>query len=226
MSSATLKALRMLCASSLKGIERTYAPMQEERRLHALVQVAESDQLNNFLLTLDEGTLRLLSGDMRETPTHFKWLIATGREGHSFWVHRYKTSVRRTQGFVENVHNHRYDFVSHILSGAYLHTEVDVELDLRDCSTALDEIAPVTRRVDVSSHLLSSGDSWAIRNDQFHRIERPSDDCQTLLLQNPACKAFSWSLLPDGQGAIRHFDGANVEMLKPGALGGARLAGV
>ena len=57
----------------------------------------------------------------RETPTHHKWLLASGREvSYKIWLHHYKRLAIRGSGYSQIPHDHRYDFCSLMLLASLL----------------------------------------------------------------------------------------------------------
>lgn len=78
----------------------------------------------------------------------------------------------------EEIHNHRYDFQSHILKGTlksehYEITEgVDYILEQESCKPGIEvKVEPVLCSIkSVSSHTYNEGEKYKIEHDEFHKV--------------------------------------------------------
>lgn len=111
----------------------------------------------------------------------------------------------------EDVHNHRYDFTSHILKGNFIQDIFEVTIgdkylrEQESCKEGMScnsEGIPCDLKL-VSNHTYSAGSKYFIFHDVFHRVK--SEDCITLINRSEYKKELAEVIRPIGQDKICPF---------------------
>jgi hypothetical protein len=125
----------------------------------------------------------------RETPTHYKWfLYGTGPADVNIWLHQFKETTSGNSSYARSLHNHRYGFVSLMLSGGYETVGFELTTDNRLADgTSIESVRESSRM------LLTPGESYTVSADEFHRIENVREGTATLVVQFPPVRTFSLS---------------------------------
>ncbi len=157
----------------------------------AVERMYRSGLLAEQLDAIDKSFFRDVIGRIsRETPTHYKWfLYGTDPAGVNIWIHQFKETTAGTSSYARSIHNHRYGFVSLMLSGGY--ETVAFELTTHDRladGTSIESVRESSRM------LLTPGESYTVGADEFHRIENVREGTATLVVQFPPVRTFSLSL--------------------------------
>ncbi len=135
----------------------------------------------------------------RETATHYVWSLAAGATGHPrLCIHEYKNHAEVGSGHANSIHNHRYDFVSHILQGGYTHEEFSVK---ESGGSPTDVEAPVRRQ---ASHL-ASGQSIVLDHRTFHRVTHIQSGTFTAVLKTAPRKDYSVSFSALDRAPVQHY---------------------
>lgn len=131
----------------------------------------------------DPSFQREIQERVRETASHFVWQLSCDSTDvmTTAWVNEYKDSTTRTPGYASSIHNHRYDFVSIVLSGGYEYSWYSVD----------EEGGGV---FEYGGGVAGKGDVVAVRSAYFHRITAIQDNTMTFLLKFPAVRESSLSI--------------------------------
>jgi hypothetical protein len=115
-----------------------------------------------------------------ERASHFKWFLGDSSNGYMVWLHEYKeTQLPDAVGsFAASVHNHRYSFVSQVLTGSLLVSEFS--FDPIQQFPIFSETITIQAR---STYFLSA--------DKIHRIDATAPSTCTLVVQGPPEKTSS-----------------------------------
>jgi hypothetical protein len=120
-----------------------------------------------------------------ETSTHFKWLVHRETQPHfTVWLHEYKSELKRTAGYAEVPHDHRYNIASLIMRGGY--TAVAWEKAKRSGGLLAEGW-----RETYSQH-----DIMALTHDKIHSLAQIEPGTLTLLIEGPPIKGFSSAYYP------------------------------
>lgn len=116
----------------------------------------------------------------------------------------------------EELHDHRYDFTSEVISGSLLneiwefvpgpvapHEKVLVSCDLSDPVPEGTEAVPGIARKVLSFRTVAGG-SYFISHDRFHRVK--GDNCITLITRTPKVKRFATVIRGTGADHVCPFD--------------------
>ena len=130
------------------------------------------------------ATQARLATSVSETATHYAWRLCEDDDsGGSLWLNEYKSPAMRTSGYALSFHDHRYDFVSLLLSGGYLYEEAP---DLQAAQAAIHRTTPPL--------LLRAGEVVEVNRDRFHRLVSIEPDTLSLLCKLPSEKLASHSV--------------------------------
>lgn len=131
----------------------------------------------------------------RETSTHYVWPLYRGASDYSVVINEFKAPSRMTTGYATTLHNHRYSFISLMMSGGYVQVRSDVEFAARD---------QVSQIRDIHNDTVEEGDIVAIKHDEFHRLGAIEDRTVTLVIKCPAAKRESVSVETSTLRVTRH----------------------
>lgn len=126
-----------------------------------------------------------LSALARETSTHYVWPLHLTDKGYGVTVNEFKDPRDIITGYATVLHNHRYSFISVMLSGEY--TQVRSHVDLLTPHQA----AQVR---DLGEEIVKEGDIVAVNHEEFHRLRTISSNTVTLVVKCPAVKSESLSV--------------------------------
>jgi hypothetical protein len=134
----------------------------------------DASSLATWLDGLDRKELAILCARSVERASHFKWFLGDSINGYVVWLHEYKTSKLpdAVGSFAASVHNHRYSFVSQVLTGSLVVS--DFLLDPVRQFPVLSERRTIRAR---STYFLSS--------EEIHRIDATGPSTCTLVVQGP-----------------------------------------
>ncbi|MEW2302553.1 hypothetical protein AB0958_21705 [Streptomyces sp. NPDC006655] len=150
-------------------------------------------------LLRDERWRAALVGQSRETATHYVWTLAAGFAGHPrLCIHEYKSRTETGSGHANTIHNHRYDFVSHILRGGYTHEDFSVEGTGRPLA---DWGAPSL----VCTSRLAAGQGILLESHEFHRVTHIKDSTFTAVLKTASRRDHSVSFSAPDRAPARHY---------------------
>jgi hypothetical protein len=116
--------------------------------------------------------------------------------GQTYRMHFYTDTLPVLVG-EEEVHTHRYDFTSHVLSGL-LHQEIFLltKDDTHSCEAESCKEGVVSNREpfscgirSITKQLFSEGSSYSICHDVFHKVK--GSEAITLLERTPAIKEYA-----------------------------------
>jgi hypothetical protein len=133
-----------------------------------------------------------------EKGTHYKWYLGGHHSDYAVWVHQYRPAsvFVSSDRFAASIHNHRYPFVSRVLSGSLYVSTFEVSLS--------DET-----RCIVSSkgrQALNVGDVMFLDSNDVHRIDRVLDDTITIVVQGPPARHYSMRFDPQNGHCERIYD--------------------
>jgi hypothetical protein len=153
--------------------------------MHKIQQLIDPVTLDAASLTawlngLNRKELEIMCARSVERASHFKWFLGDSTDGYIVWLHEYKPDKLpdAVGSFAASVHNHRYSFVSQVLTGSLLVS--DFSLDPVQQSPILSGTRTIRAQ---STYLLSS--------DEIHRIDATAPSTCTLVVQGPAEKPYS-----------------------------------
>lgn len=152
--------------------------------------------LARFYADLDvfEQELRMLSASCfdamltlsRETPTHYKWHLFANDDTHvHVWLHEYKPTSVRSQGYTQTVHNHRYPMTALLLAGGYCCTKYAVTPDS-------DNLHADVRVLDAQR--LFGGNVYSMGPNEFHSLSEIQNGTVSLMVQGKAVRSYSTSV--------------------------------
>ena len=118
-----------------------------------------------------------------EKSTHYKWFLGGNSTYYTVWVHQYRPAsvFASSDRFAASVHNHRYPFVSRVLSGSLYVSTFEV-------SPSDEAICRVTLE---GEQALTAGDVMFLSSHDVHRIDRVLDDTITIVIQGPPARHYS-----------------------------------
>jgi len=153
--------------------------MQEVQQIIDPVRL-DTASLIAWLNGLNRKELAALCARSVERASHFKWFLGDSANGYVVWLHEYKMDKLpdAVGSFAASVHNHRYSFVSQVLTGSLLVS--DFSLDPIRHFPILSETRTIRAQ---STYLLSS--------DEIHRIDATAPSTCTLVIQGPPERTFS-----------------------------------
>lgn len=151
------------------------------------------ESLRQWLVTTaDLDRLRVTA---RETSTHYVWPLVANANGYSLVINEFKHPQEMMAGYAKTLHDHRYSFVSLLLSGGY--TQVRSDIEMLGTGQAY-------RISDLSRDILTESDIVAINHAEFHRLVTISERTVTLVARCPAVKGESLSVDPGTRRVTRH----------------------
>jgi hypothetical protein len=121
----------------------------------------------------------------RETATHYVWPVYAAPSGYSIVINEFKELEHMVAGYATTLHNHRYSFISLMLSGRYRQVRCEVEMNQFGQATGLHEIG---------NDNVAEGSIVAIDHNMFHRLADIRDRTMTLVIRCPAVKEASISV--------------------------------
>ena len=121
----------------------------------------------------------------RESSTHYIWPIHLGNNGYSVTINEFKSPQDMVPGYATVLHNHRYSFISLILSGGYSQVRCDVQLA---------ESCHVIQVHELGEDLVTEGDIIVVNHNEFHRLGTVNNGTVTLVVKCPAVKGESLSV--------------------------------
>src|SRR5439155_2849950 len=102
--------------------------------MHKIQDLLDEDKVTPTALVawlngLNREELALLWSRSVERSSHFKWFLGNNTDGYLIWLHEYKAAqLPDTVGsFAASVHNHRYSFVSQVLTGSLQMSDFELE---------------------------------------------------------------------------------------------------
>jgi hypothetical protein len=134
------------------------------------------ERLRREIEDLTSRDFRRLAERAITVATHRKWLVAESSEDRlRIWLHAYHTNRTRSTTYAASVHNHRYSFVSRILTGGFSEERLEI---VSDNSQILDwrSLGLVAR---------NAGTTYACRFDEVHRLHDVLPDTRTLVVELP-----------------------------------------
>jgi hypothetical protein len=133
-----------------------------------------------------------------EKSTHYKWFLGGRSTYYTVWVHQYRPAsvFASSDRFAASVHNHRYPFVSRVLSGSLYVSTFEV-------SSSDEAICRVTLE---GEQALTVGDVMFLSSHDVHRIDRVLDDTITIVIQGPPARHFSTRFDPKSGCSERIYD--------------------
>jgi len=136
--------------------------------------------ISNWLTSLDDGERKVIYSRSVERTSHFKWFLGTNSSGLIVWLHDYKPNqVAGAAGsFAGSIHNHRYSFVSRVLSGS---------LSVSDFAIQDQQGFPRLSGI----RTIAAGLAYTLTADQIHRVDHTSPFTVTLVIQGPPEKPCS-----------------------------------
>lgn len=134
----------------------------------------------NWLKSLDEKELNTLFARSVERTSHFKWFIGCTSNNYIVWLHEYKAGMPSAVAgsYAASIHNHRYAFVSRVLSGSLYASEFKLDPE---------KVYPQF----VRTRRIGAGSVYALNSNDVHRIDRTDPGTSTLIVQAPAERSFS-----------------------------------
>jgi hypothetical protein len=173
----------------------------DEKRLEEIISVwlgrisaeAVRDALRRWLEShADVG--RLTAG-ARETSTHYVWPIHLNSRGYGIALNEFKDPLDIATGYATILHNHRYSFISVILSGGYTQVRCQVEMLSPTQATHVRELG---------EDGVTEGDIVTINHEEFHRLAGIRSGTVTLVVKCPAIKGESLSVETSTLRVTRH----------------------
>jgi hypothetical protein len=136
--------------------------------------------LITWLSGLSRGELEVLYTRSVERASHFKWFLGDGADGFKVWLHEYKSARLRdgVGSFAASVHNHRYSFVSQVLTGSLTVSEFSLG--------PAQQFPELSRRRTIPART-----TYFLSSEQVHRIDAAAPSTCTLVVQGPAERPFS-----------------------------------
>jgi hypothetical protein len=149
--------------------------------------LAEDDdvarQLTIWISDLRPRQRREILNRSVEKATHYKWFLGGRGTDYTVWVHQYRPAsiFSSSDRFAASVHNHRYPFVSRVLSGSLCVSTFEVSSsDEAGCNVSFEK-----------EQALGVGDVMFLDSNDVHRIDRVLDDTTTIVVQGPPGRHYS-----------------------------------
>jgi hypothetical protein len=161
--------------------------------MHSIRQLIDPLRLDvasliTWLNGLSPKELATLCTRSAERASHFKWFLGDSADGYVVWLHEHKADKLpdAVGSFAASVHNHRYSFVSQVLTGSLLVS--DFLLD------------PVQQFPVLSgTRTIRSQSTYFLSSDEIHRIDATAPSTCTLVVQGPPERPYSRVFdLPNG----------------------------
>jgi hypothetical protein len=133
----------------------------------------------------DSAAVDYLKSSARETATHYVWPLRMVGSGYGLAINEFKDPRQMMFGYANTIHNHRYSFVSLVLSGGYrqIRSRVDISRPGRAAQVC-----------DIGQDDIFEGSILAINHEEFHRLIDVRHRTMTLLVKCPAVKEASISV--------------------------------
>jgi len=143
----------------------------------------------------EPASMDYLKISARETSTHYVWPLYIARNGYGLAINEFKDPRHMVIGHANTIHNHRYSFVSLMLSGGYRQIRSRVDLP---------ELGGLAQIHDIGQDDLFQGSMLAINHEEFHRLINVRRRTMTLLVKCPPAKEASVSVDAKSLRACRH----------------------
>jgi len=158
---------------------------------------AVAQQLAVWVSDLRPRQKRKMLNRSVEKGTHYKWFLGGHRSDYAVWVHQYRPAsvFVSSDRFAASIHNHRYPFVSRVLSGSLYISTFEVSSDEPRCSISLK-----------GEQVLEVGDVMFLDSNDVHRIDRVLDDTTTIVVQGPPVRHYSTRFDPRNGCSERIYD--------------------
>jgi hypothetical protein len=158
---------------------------------------AIAQQLAAWVAGLRPRQIREILNRSVEKSTHYKWFLGEHRSDYTVWVHQYRPAsvFVSSNRFAASIHNHRYPFVSRVLSGSLCVSTFDV--------SSSDAARGVSLR---NEQALDVGDVMLLNSNDVHRIDRVYDDTVTIVVQGPPVRHYSTRFDPRNGRSERIYD--------------------
>lgn len=148
----------------------------------ARIQDIRSAMHSWLAVCADKQSLRTMA---RETSTHHVWPIYVVNNGIGVAINEFKDPADMIAGHAAIYHNHRYSFVSLVLSGGY--RQIRSNIELRNDKEAV-------RIQDLGEESIVTGDVVKMNHHEFHRLSAFQARTVTLVVKCPAAKSESFSV--------------------------------
>lgn len=133
----------------------------------------------------------LLFALCHETSTHYKWMLGMRPDGRGrVWLHEYKALDVNPESYAEVPHDHRYSFVSTIVTGGYVE-----EYWRRSPGDRVEPERLVPR---------GPGETHAVNHDAVHSLRDVQPGTTTVLVEGAEQKSASTSWRRDGRLRGKH----------------------
>lgn len=129
--------------------------------------------------------IELLKLMARETSTHYVWPLHLNGRGYGVVINEFKNPQDITMGYATTLHNHRYSFVSLVLSGGYRQTRSNVEFLNSHLAAQIS---------DLSQDEVTEGGIVTVNHSEFHRLGAIGSCTLTLVAKCPAARNESLSV--------------------------------
>ncbi|MEV0381734.1 hypothetical protein [Nonomuraea sp. NPDC050643] len=131
-----------------------------------------------------------------ERSTHYKWFLGRQPHGYTVWLHEYKPPevFAYAIGFATSVHNHRYSFISRVISGA---------LNVSAFMAYLNDDHPL---VLTGQSRIEQGQTMFLEHEDIHRIDHVDSHTYTVLIQGPPARDYSICYDPETGVSHRIYD--------------------
>jgi len=174
----------------LDGIRQHHNIRDTMYKIQQLIDPIRLDiaSLIAWLNGLDRQELTMLCARSVERTSHFKWFLGDSINGYVVWLHEYKSDKLPDVlgSFAASVHNHRYSFVSQVLTGSLLVS--DFSLD----PIQQFPILSGTRTIQAQS-------TYFLGSEEIHRLDATAPSTCTLVVQGPPERQYSRVFdLPNG----------------------------
>jgi hypothetical protein len=126
-----------------------------------------------------------MGASARETSTHYVWPVYTAASGYRIVINEFKNPKQMVAGYATTLHNHRYSFVSLMLSGRYRQVLCEVEMD---------GYGHATRLCEIGNDNVTQGSIVALDGDMFHCLTDIKNRTMTLVVRCPAAREASISV--------------------------------
>jgi hypothetical protein len=143
----------------------------------------------------DAAAVDYLKASARETATHYVWPLRIIGNGYGLALNEFKDPRQMMFGYADTIHNHRYSFVSLVLSGGYRQIRSTVEVPKPGTAAQV---------CDIGQDDIFEGSILAINHEEFHRLIDVKHRTMTLLVKCPAVKEASISVDAETLRASRH----------------------
>ena len=143
----------------------------------------------------ESAAVDYLKASARETATHYVWPLHIAGNGYGLAINEFKDPRQMMLGYAKTIHNHRYSFVSLVLSGGYRQIRSNVKLHGTGRAAQI---------CDIGQDDIFEGSILAINHEELHRLIDVRNRTMTLLVKCPAVKEASISVDAETLKASRH----------------------